>query len=78
MVCLVHRRGLSHKSKYIFKKCVNVNGSPLDETSKYLLTVLTNWETTSSASYYLVSEQHSVIGLQESRVTSRAGAQATY
>ena len=40
------------------KKCVNVNGSPLYKASKYLLAVLTNWEITSSASYYQVSEKY--------------------
>ena len=40
------------------KECVNVNGSPWYETSKYLLTVLTNWKITSSASYYQVSKQY--------------------
>ena len=41
-----------------FQKVVDVNGSPLYETSKYLLAVLTNWEITSSASYYQASEQY--------------------
>ena len=59
------------------KKCVNVNGSPWYETSKYLLAVLTNWEITSSASYYQVSKQY--YGLQGSRVKHMlSAAQATY